>query len=112
MNYDIAFESDCSDCQAGKHDACTITKLYDYCQCACNESRALEHAQNTARYAQMPNGHVQWDNDADKAFPNWQNGDYLLAEKKLGRRPFAPRRKASPRCQSGGHAYCTCDTCF
>lgn len=27
-------------------------------------------------------------------------------------RPFGPNRKASSRCQSGGHDYCTCDTCF
>lgn len=25
---------------------------------------------------------------------------------------FAPRHKASPRCKSGKHAHCTCDTCF
>jgi len=26
--------------------------------------------------------------------------------------PFAPRFKASPRCKSGGHPYCSCDICF
>jgi hypothetical protein len=26
--------------------------------------------------------------------------------------PFAPRHKASPRCQSGKYPHCTCDTCF
>jgi hypothetical protein len=26
--------------------------------------------------------------------------------------PFAPRHKASPRCQSGKYAHCTCDICF
>jgi hypothetical protein len=25
---------------------------------------------------------------------------------------FAPRHKASSRCQSGGRSHCTCDTCF
>lgn len=25
---------------------------------------------------------------------------------------WAPRHKASPRCQSGKHPHCTCDTCF
>ena len=25
---------------------------------------------------------------------------------------FYPRHKASPRCESGGHAHCTCDRCF
>lgn len=25
---------------------------------------------------------------------------------------FGPSHKASPRCQSGQHAHCTCDTCF
>lgn len=25
---------------------------------------------------------------------------------------FAPRHKASSRCQSGKHSHCTCDTCF
>lgn len=25
---------------------------------------------------------------------------------------FAPRHKASDRCQSGKHAHCSCDTCF
>ena len=25
---------------------------------------------------------------------------------------FAPRHKASSRCESGKHAHCTCDTCF
>jgi hypothetical protein len=25
---------------------------------------------------------------------------------------FAPRHKASPRCESGKYAHCTCDTCF
>ena len=25
---------------------------------------------------------------------------------------FAPRHKASSRCQSGKHPHCTCDTCF
>jgi hypothetical protein len=25
---------------------------------------------------------------------------------------FAPRHKASSRCQSGKRAHCTCDTCF
>lgn len=26
--------------------------------------------------------------------------------------PFAPGHKASPRCESGQHDHCTCDTCF
>ena len=26
--------------------------------------------------------------------------------------PFAPRHKASERCESGQHPHCTCDTCF
>lgn len=26
--------------------------------------------------------------------------------------PFAPSHRASARCQSGGRAHCTCDTCF
>jgi hypothetical protein len=25
---------------------------------------------------------------------------------------MAPRHNASPRCESGGHPHCTCDTCF
>lgn len=25
---------------------------------------------------------------------------------------FAPRHKASNRCESGKHPHCTCDTCF
>lgn len=25
---------------------------------------------------------------------------------------LAPEHRASPRCQSGGHPHCTCDTCF
>jgi hypothetical protein len=25
---------------------------------------------------------------------------------------FGPPHNASPRCQSGGHNHCTCDTCF
>jgi hypothetical protein len=27
-------------------------------------------------------------------------------------RPFGPSRKASPRCESGGHDYCTCPRCW
>lgn len=26
--------------------------------------------------------------------------------------PHGPRHKPSPRCQSGKHPHCTCDTCF
>ena len=26
--------------------------------------------------------------------------------------PFAPGHKPKPRCESGGHPHCTCDTCF
>lgn len=26
--------------------------------------------------------------------------------------PFAPAHKPSPRCESGKHPHCTCDTCF
>ena len=25
---------------------------------------------------------------------------------------FAPRHKASPNCESGKHAHCSCDACF
>ncbi|HVJ13869.1 MAG TPA: hypothetical protein VM686_00450 [Polyangiaceae bacterium] len=27
-------------------------------------------------------------------------------------RPFGPAKQASRYCRSGGHNYCTCDTCF
>ena len=36
-------------------------------------------------------------------------------QEKLGHKtlsPMMPNHKASPRCQSGGHNHCTCDTCF
>jgi hypothetical protein len=26
--------------------------------------------------------------------------------------PMMPSHGASPRCESGGHTHCTCDTCF
>lgn len=26
--------------------------------------------------------------------------------------PFAPSHRASKYCKSGGHAHCSCDTCF
>lgn len=35
----------------------------------------------------------------------------LLAGQKFSN-IFAPRHKASNRCESGKHSHCTCDTCF
>ena len=34
------------------------------------------------------------------------------AVRRTGLLPFAPPHKPSPRCESGQHPHCTCDTCF
>ena len=34
------------------------------------------------------------------------------AVRRTGLLPFAPPHQPSPRCESGQHPHCTCDTCF
>ncbi len=36
-------------------------------------------------------------------YPEYEKGNFTV---------FAPRHKPSPRCRSGKHPHCTCDTCF
>lgn len=80
---------------------------------------------------------VDFDEDAHKAFGRYDDGlpSQLAREATIARMeaegrldpdcdgcrkfydhprldPFAPRHKASSRCQSGGRPHCTCDICF
>jgi len=35
-----------------------------------------------------------------------------ISIRRTGSRPFAPRHKASPRCQCGQRPHCSCSTCW
>lgn len=49
----------------------------------------------------------EWDDKKEEAGLSNQE-----ASIQFGDRPFGPNKYASPRCESGGRNYCTCDTCF
>ncbi len=54
----------------------------------------------------------EWDKEADRLVPDWENGRYFEVVKLIGERPTCPSRRASAMCESGKRNYCTCDTCF